>query len=221
MRYTYLLINLLVIIIPFVFSFENKIKFFSHWRAFAPAIIFTGLIFIIWDIIFTKIAVWSFNKEYITGLYIFDLPFEEILFFITVPYSSLFLFEVVEFYLPEQHANQWMEISFLFLALILAILGVINIDRLYTGITFLSLSFAIFLSILVFKFKKLRNFSITYFLTIIPFLIFNGLLTSIPVVMYNNSENLGIRFFTIPIEDTFYGMLLIFVNILIYTRLKK
>jgi lycopene cyclase domain-containing protein len=57
---------------------------------------------------------------------------------------------------------------------------------------------------------------------LIPFLIINGILTAIPVVIYNNDENLGKRIYTIPIEDTVYAltMLLGVVSIMEYLRKK-
>jgi len=73
--------------------------------------------------------------------------------------------------------------------------------------------------------KKITNLNIgmmliSYSVVLIPFLIVNGLLTSIPVVIYNNEENLGFRIFTIPFEDIFYGMLLFMMNIYGYEKLK-
>lgn len=42
-----------------------------------------------------------------------------------------------------------------------------------------------------------------------------GSLIDAPIVWYNDAENLGIRIFTIPVEDVFYGMGLVLLNILL------
>lgn len=56
-------------------------------------------------------------------------------------------------------------------------------------------------------------FLLAYLVSIVPFFVVNGLLTAIPVVIYNDTENLGLRLYTIPFEDIFYGMLLVLGNI--------
>ncbi|HLO38917.1 MAG TPA: lycopene cyclase domain-containing protein, partial [Lacibacter sp.] len=72
-------------------------------------------------------------------------------------------------------------------------------------------------------------FLVSYLVVVIPFLIVNGLLTGIPVVLYNDAENLGFRIFSflpwpmnnIPFEDIFYGMLLILMNVSLFERLRN
>ncbi|MDO7698288.1 MAG: lycopene cyclase domain-containing protein [Schleiferiaceae bacterium] len=60
---------------------------------------------------------------------------------------------------------------------------------------------------------------------LIPFFITNGVLTGSfiadEVVWYNDAENLGIRLFTIPIEDVSYAFSLLLFNLLIYTKLTR
>jgi len=68
------------------------------------------------------------------------------------------------------------------------------------------------------------RFYFSFLITLIPFLIVNGILTGSfiegEVVWYNNHENLDIRIGTIPLEDMFYGMLLILMNISIFEWLQ-
>jgi lycopene cyclase domain-containing protein len=72
-----------------------------------------------------------------------------------------------------------------------------------------------------FKSFDALSFLISYAICLIPFLIVNGFLTAIPVVIYNDAENLGIRIYTIPFEDSFYGMLLVMMNIVIFEKVKS
>ena len=98
------------------------------------------------------------------------------------------------------------------------VLCVIYHDRLYTVVTFALLPVILFVTL---KKGWLSRFYLAYFVTLIPFYIVNGLLTSIPVVLYNNDQNMGIRITTIPFEDHFYSMALLLMNIAFYEHFKK
>lgn len=81
--------------------------------------------------------------------------------------------------------------------------------------------FAVFLAILtdfLLKTKLLKNKKFWIFWSVMFVLIFivNGYLTWRPIVLYGDSFYLGIRLFTIPIEDFFYGFALITMNISIW-----
>ena len=74
---------------------------------------------------------------------------------------------------------------------------------------------------ILFKGFDAVSFLVSYGICLVPFLIVNGFLTAMPVVQYNDAENLGIRIYTIPFEDSVYGMLLVLMNVLLYEKLKN
>jgi lycopene cyclase domain-containing protein len=219
-HYTYLLIDALTIAGPLGLSFDKKVAFFSKWKSILPALFFPGLFFIIWDIIFTLKGVWSFNPEFITGVYVGNLPIEEVLFFIVVPYSCLFIYECLVGYKIKNVFEKTERTIILLHVLFLLTVGFLNLSRLYTSVTFLLLSLAL---IFVYwkKTKGIGLFYLSFLISLLPFLIVNGVLTSLPVVIYNNQENLSIRIGSIPAEDTMYGFLLMLLNTLLFIHFKK
>lgn len=225
MDYTYLLINFFTIIIPFIFSFHPKIKFYKTWSAFFPAVIATALIFIIWDVIFTNMGVWGFNPQYVTGIEIVGLPLEEILFFLCIPYACVFTYYCLSLFLPKKTTDYRQSAITIVIVAGLLIVGFLYHENIYTIITFISLAVLLAASNWIFKINWLTQFYIVYTVLLIPFLIVNGMLTGTglaePVVWYNEMEIIGLRILTIPIEDVFYGMELILINVLIYGYLKK
>ncbi len=223
-KYTYLLVDFFCIIFPFLFSFHPKFKFYPQWKYFAMPAILTASFFIIWDIFFTSKGVWSFNPEFVVGIYFLGLPLEEYLFFLFIPYACVFTYFCITTYLDFSKYNKPVRLFTLVLALLIMLFGEFHLSQWYTSSTFILLAIALFL-IWLLKVDYLPSFFITFLLILIPFFISNGILTGSfirqPVVLYNNNYNLGIRMSTIPVEDTFYGMLLMLMNVAGYEYLRK
>jgi lycopene cyclase domain-containing protein len=89
-RLEYLGFNLLVISSPFLLSLFTRNEVIPRLGPALAAVLIPALLFMLWDHLVTG-WFWVFNPKYLTGLKIGRLPIEEILFFITVPYASLYL----------------------------------------------------------------------------------------------------------------------------------
>ena len=224
MKFLYLLVDFFTILIPLIFSFYPKIKFYKAGKAFFISGIIVAIIFITWDSIFVRLGVWNFNPRYVTGVYFLKLPIEEILFFICIPFSCVFTFFCFDKFFNLAWKPKTENIFCLLLSLSLLITGAVFIDQLYTSVTFISTAFICVLLKFVVKINWFGKAISVYAVLLIPFLIVNGVLTGTgleaPVVRYNNLENLGIRLLTIPIEDIFYGFELILLNLAIFLPLK-
>ncbi|MEO5673676.1 MAG: lycopene cyclase domain-containing protein [Chitinophagales bacterium] len=214
MKYTYLVIDAASFIIPFLFTFHSRIRFHKRWKWFLPALTVVALFFCCWDSLFVYWGVWGFNERYISGIKIFNLPIEEILFFFCIPYACTFSYHCFSFLLPRV-TSSWPSGIIAYTLIFFLIAGMfLWINQLYPFITFLLLTAILLLTA---KEKYLAVFFLTCLIMVIPFLFVNGLLTGTgldePVVIYNSNEITGIRFFTIPLEDFFFGMLMMLMNV--------
>jgi lycopene cyclase domain-containing protein len=214
----YLIINLAAISIPFIFTFHPKLRFYEKWKGFFIGTLLIGGIFIVWDVIFTKLGIWGFNPVYLSGIDLINLPIEEWLFFLCIPYASIFthysLIKLKKFQLSHRVTNV---ISILVSGLCFVI-AVVYPDRMYTFVTSIYTIATVLLGWLYFR-PVLQRFYLSYAVVLVPFFIVNGVLTGSfikdEVVWYNNSENLGVRLFTIPVEDAFYGFSLLLGIVLV------
>ncbi|MGI9550574.1 MAG: lycopene cyclase domain-containing protein [Aurantibacter sp.] len=221
--YTYLLIDVGCFLIPAIASFYPEHPFYKEWKPFFFANFLIALLFLIWDANFTQNEIWGFNTDYLVGLHIFNLPIEEILFFISIPYACVFTYFALKYLIEKNPLEHYHRILTLVLGIVLFVVGIFSLDKWYTSITFLLTAAYLFFRLI--RRADLSEHYLAYFAILPFFFISNGILTGsfldAPIVWYNDEENLGIRLFTIPIEDTIYGLLLILMNIDLYEFFKR
>ncbi|MGQ0829808.1 MAG: lycopene cyclase domain-containing protein, partial [Bacteroidota bacterium] len=145
----------------------------------------------------------------------------EWLFFLVIPFSCMFIYEVMNYFVKKDVlAKQSKHITNL-LAITLLLVSMVYNQRLHTFITFLSLSIFLFIHQYILRSTYLGRYYIAWSVCLLPFLIVNGILTAMPILIYNEAEITGLRIFTIPVEDVFYGMLLYLLVLTIYEWLKN
>lgn len=221
MKIEYLLFNLLVFAGPAAMSFEKQIYFFSKWRRAGLAIAPVALPFIVWDAAVTG-RHWRFNSAYTLDWRVAGLPLEELLFFFTVPFAALFVWEVIGFYLPDRNSAVAGGFAVLLgLAPLAGLLAFLS-GREYTGIMLVALGLTAALDRLL-QTRLLSGRRVLYYFgaTVVMNLICNGYLTARPVVIYSEAYQLGMRLGTIPIEDFGYGFALIMLVTILYEKFRR
>ena len=225
MNSLYLWLNIGSISIPLLYSFHPRLQLHKRFKWLFLSLILTMGIFIPWDVIFTVNGIWGFNQNYFLGVKIFNLPLEEWLFFICIPFACVFTHYALLLYIPKMKLSHKITQYIAYaLMILLAIIVVLNIDKWYTVVNF---SLAIPLTWIVFNnnLKLLQHFFLTFLVMLIPFFIVNGVLTGSwiesQVVWYNNAENLGLRMGTIPVEDSIYAYSMILMNLFLFEYLSS
>lgn len=209
MTSTYLLINVLSILFPFAYSFTARSGFSRQFGRAWSAILLVAVPLIAWDIWFTARGVWSFNPAYHLGFTLGGLPLEEILFFLCIPFACLFIYDTVKKF-PRVHLPvRPVRAASGALGTVLLVTALLNTDRAYTFWCFLLAAPFAFALAAGYQRHRAGAIAAAFLFHLIPFFLVNGLLTGLPVVQYNDAENLGIRLGTIPIEDGMYSLIML------------
>jgi lycopene cyclase domain-containing protein len=162
-----------------------------------------------------------FNPQFLCGKWLANLPLEEYIFFIIIPYACLFIYACLKAYLPKFSFNKALKPIVISLMAISLIAMSINPSHLYTTITFGFLFITLSALLLTRHTDHLSHIILAWIIALLPMAYVNGVLTSKPVLIYNDAQNLGIRIGTIPIEDFFYNMVYMLWMITLYEILRK
>lgn len=216
-----MLINLVIIAFPLAATLEPRISYYRKLPAVFVSMLVVGAIFVAWDYAATLRGDWAFNESYVFGAKIIGLPLEELLFFVTVPYSCLFIYESVLAFLKERRVP-FSRGAYLGISLALMALAVSALDRAYTSAALFSASLALaILSIIGQGLLSSASFWRYMLLCFGMFLIFNYALTSLPIVVYNPHAISGLRVLTIPVEDFLFNFSMLSMHLLVYERARS
>lgn len=224
-KYTYFLLHLFTFIPVFVLSFDKNVHYYKKWKHLFPAIAIVGGLFIAWDVFFAEQQVWGFNKTYLSGIFFWGLPIEEWLFFFTVPFACIFIYECLNFYIKKDLLASFERPITIGLSIVFLTIGFTFWSHLYTSTTFLLAGFLLLFHFLFLTGNYRSRFYLAYAVSWVPFLLVNGVLTGgftkQPIVLYNPEEYLGIRIGSVPLDDSVYSFLLLFGTITLFEHFRK
>ncbi|MBN2014730.1 MAG: lycopene cyclase domain-containing protein [Candidatus Altiarchaeota archaeon] len=212
----YLLINLLIISFPLMATFYPRIAYYKKIPAVFTSILSVSSLYILWDIFATARGDWAFNPTYVLGIKFSLLPLEEVLFFITVPYSCLFIHESLQTYFKDREVPFRRNI-YVVTAVFIFLLSLPYVKQDYT-FTVLAVT-ASFMLLGAFHLQEMLSsklYWIYIMITMFLFVVFNYLLTSMPIVTYNSEAIWGLRILTIPVEDFFYNYSMLSMYLAVY-----
>lgn len=219
MNTLYLYLNLAAIALPLLLSFDRKVAFYKEWKYLFPSILLMAMVFLAKDALFTRFGIWGFNDTYLLGIRFWGLPLEEWMFFFTVPYSCVFIYACLKAYLRTDPLKSFHRPFAWALVILITLVGAIFYNRLYPAIIF-PLTALLLVLALVKRVKWLSIFLLSYFISLIPFMLLNGVLTGSfienEVVYYNPEHILNVRIFTIPIEDAVYNLMMLLSTVWLY-----
>lgn len=218
MKTEYFLFNSIIFLCPFIVTYlKNEKGYLPKIKPYLFVLLFVSIPFIVWDH-YVSGYFWSFNPAYITGVKIGNLPVEEILFFLSVPYACLFIWVIIDKKIKEKRPVHAM-FPFLFMALFPLGIWYVTNGLFYTGIVYMLFGAIVVADMILgtslFRKKKFYQFLlITLGLT----LVWNGYLTARPVVTYNQEVKTHIQVFTIPLEDFMYALCLLGLCVVVYEK---
>lgn len=220
--FTYIAVVLSVLLVSVGFSFGRQTRFLGKLKYFFPSVAFSGAIYALWTMRFAELGIWNYNPDYITGIKLFRVPIEELLFILTVSYFSMLIFETVKTRFRRfNKPNFFLALSFVLLVGF-GLLAFFYRQKLYTFFTFFLL--AIYFGYTVFRnrFKKhYTSFYLAYFISLVPFVALKAILIALPAVSYHGAHILGLRLIGVPVEDFGYFFLLLLMNVTIYEYLNE
>jgi len=216
-RFEYLLFDALVLLPPLLTGLLVRSPLRRRLPTLFKAVLLVALPFVAWDAA-VEGRHWWFNPRFISGLKLFGLPVEEVLFFIAVPFACVFLWETAFHGEKARPRWSWVQYAVLGCALLSGFAWAVGKEYTAFALGALSLSALLDLALGTGLYASPRFWALQVAVAGLGF-VFNGYLTSRPVVEYGPEYFLGVRIWTVPLEDFFYGAALVGSVTVVYHHL--
>jgi len=206
MTYTFLLLNLFVVLIPILLTLDKKVTGVESLKFnILPSLIVT-FVFSEIAVFLTGLKAWNFNTAYLIGSSYRGLPIEEYLFLFTFSCAGLGIYNYLNAKFPKNDLQKYgLAVSHMLIGLCIALLF-FAYTKWYTAITFAFLMLLLigveYINTLRFMYRFYRAFA----LALIPFYICYGILCNLPVISYDEKQNVGFDLAQIPFENYFFMM---------------
>jgi len=221
MNYTYLLINLGLLLIPVLLFSVKELKFTDLAKFIILAVLISVFTFSVPTEFLTQFKVIVFNPPYLTGMTLWELPVEELLLLLILPLTGLAIYLFLNLRFPDNQLEKYsLAVSHIMMGICIAMLF-FGHKKYYPLFTFSILLVFIGYIEYISKIRFMYKFYRAYLVSLIPFYGVYGILTSIPVVQYNHLETLNFNFGNIPFENHFYFMAMLLLNVYLFELFKS
>jgi lycopene cyclase domain-containing protein len=218
-NFVYLLFNILVFVPVLILSIFTDVKPHIKWRALLGAYMFVNVPFILWDVWAAQAGHWGFNESYVYSTRFWGLPFEEILFFFTVPFAMMYVWGVVNKHVTDRvFGKKWPLLAMG----VLAVLSLVLLAKFWGNGYTRSAMIATIIAIVAVAYSKLLfsyRFWVFQLVLLGIFVVANSILTALPIITYGDASIIDTRILTIPIEDFFFNFAFLNIFLVFFVRL--
>ncbi|WP_316842172.1 lycopene cyclase domain-containing protein [Pedobacter gandavensis] len=219
MNLTYLLLALSILLIPTLLLFVKKTNFNQTIKLAIPAVFITGLIFSLFAILFVIFNAWVFNPSYLSGVFLWLIPIEEGLFYMTSCLAGIAIYQALNAFFPENALDKFsLSFSNLMLGICIAMLFFAHM-KWYSTLSFGVLFLLVFYTEYINKLRFSYRFYRAYMVSLVLFYLAYGLISMLPVISYK--DTLDLRIGLIPFESHFYFMAMLLLSIYLFELFKS
>lgn len=221
MNYTYLLTNLVLLLLPVVLFSLKGVDFVKNSKFIILAVLINVFAFSVPTEFLTQLKVIVFNPPYLTGMTLWELPVEELLFSAFMPFTGIAIYLFLNERYPDNTPEKYsLAVSNILLGVCIAMIY-FGHQKLYTLCAFaILLTFILYIEF-VNKIRFMYRFYRAYLISLIPFALVCIFLNSRPVVQYTVTETLDFNLLHIPFESFFYYMAMLLLTVFLYEVFKK
>ena len=206
MTYTFLLLNLVLVLIPFVLALDKKVFIGEHLRNMIFSSLIVTVFFSEIAVSLTKLKAWSFNFSYLTGISYREVPLDIYLFIFAFSFAGLGIYNYLNYKFPKNHLQKYsLTVSHLLMGVCIAMLF-FAYEKWYTAITFASLLLLLIGVEYINTYRFMYKFYRAFVVLLIPFFGCYWMICNLPIIQFEQKENVNFDLAKIPFESYFFTL---------------